>query len=149
MLWTIIVPAAAACGLYPGVFHSSGRQKGGMGGWTRIFAVGEMIFFADLFCLMFFSESVGKASRLMWINKSYVKKYCVSAGNYSSDHGGRGGGSFFYRHGGPGGFWKRVFGDGIHWTLVYLPLIYLPLIFFCHRNFMDSCSVWRFQQGYR
>ncbi|MEZ4549817.1 MAG: ABC transporter permease [Desulfobacterales bacterium] len=26
-------------------------------------------------------------------------------------------------------FLEAVFGDGIHWTLVYLPLIYLPLIF--------------------
>jgi lipopolysaccharide transport system permease protein len=127
MLWTIIVPLLRLA-VYTLVFSILLGGKKVVWGLDSNFAVGEMIF-CGFILFNVFSESVGKASRLMWINKSYVKNIVfpleiipVITVGVAVVHTFIGMAVLV--------FLEAVFGGGIHWTLVYLPLIYLPLIFF-------------------
>ncbi len=127
MLWTVIVPLLRLS-VYTLVFSILLGGKKVVWGLESNFAVGEMIF-CGFILFNVFSEAVGKASRLMWINKSYVKNIVfpleiipVISMGVAVVHSFIGMMVLV--------FLEAVFGGGIHWTLIYLPLIYLPLIFF-------------------
>ncbi len=128
MLWTIIVPLMRIL-VYTLVFSILLGGRKNIWGLDSNFAVGKMIF-CGVVLFNVFAESVGKASRLMWVNKTYVKHIVfpleiipVTVIGVSVVQSFIGIGVLIV---------LEMFSSGIpHWSLVYLPLVYLPLIFFC------------------
>lgn len=127
MLWTIIVPLLRLA-VYTLVFSILLGGKKIIWGLDSNFAVGKMIF-CGFILFNVFAESVGKASRLMWINKSYVKNIVfpleiipVTMVGVAVVHSLIGMGVLVV---------LELFSSGsLYWTLLYLPLVCLPLIFF-------------------
>lgn len=127
MLWTIIVPLLRLS-VYTLVFSILLGGKKIIWGLDSNFAVGEMIF-CGVIMFSVFSESAGKASRSMWINKSYVKNIVfpleiipVTVAGVAIVNSFFGMGVLI--------FMELLSSGSLHWTLIYLPLVYLPLIFF-------------------
>lgn len=127
LLWTVIVPLMRLS-VYTVVFSVLLGGKKIVWGLDSNFAVGEMIF-CGFILFNVFSESVGKASRLMWLNKPYVKDIIfpieiipVTIVGVALVHSLVGMGVIVA---------LEIFINGsLHWTLIYFPLISLPLIFF-------------------
>ncbi len=127
ILWTIIVPLLRLS-VYTFVFSILLGGRNIIWGLDSNFAVGKMIF-CGVVMFSVFSETVGKASRLMWINKSYVKNIAfplaiipVTLTGVAVVQSLIGMGVLVV---------LELFSSGsLHWTLIYLPLVYLPLIFF-------------------
>jgi lipopolysaccharide transport system permease protein len=127
LLWTIIVPLIRLS-VYTLVFSIPLGGKKIIWGLDSNLAVGKMIF-CGFILFNVFSESVGKASRLMWVNKSYVKNIVfpleiipVTTVGVAVVHSFIGMGVLIAL--------ELITTGSLHWTLIYLPLVYLPLIFF-------------------
>jgi len=127
MLWTIIVPLMRLS-VYTFVFSILLGGRNVIWGLDSNFDVGKMIF-CGVIMFTVFSESVGKASRLMWINKSYVKNIVfpleiipVTVAGVAVVNSLFGMAVLI--------FMELLSSGSLHWTLLYLPLVYLPLIFF-------------------
>lgn len=127
MLWTILVPLLRLS-VYTLVFSILLGGKKLIWGLDSNFAVGEMIF-CGFILFSVFAESVGKAPRLMWANKPYVKNIVfpleiipVTAVGVAVVHSLIGLGVLVAL--------ELVVNGSLHWTLIYLPLVSLPLIFF-------------------
>ena len=127
MLWTILVPLLRLS-VYTFVFSILLGGRNVIWGLDSNFDVGKMIF-CGVIMFSVFSESVGKASRLMWINKSYVKNIVFPLEIIPVTIAGVAVVNSFF---GMGVliFMELLSSGSLHWTLIYLPLVYLPLIFF-------------------
>ena len=127
MLWTIIVPLLRLS-VYTFVFSILLGGRNVIWGLDSNFDVGKMIF-CGVIMFSVFSESVSKASRLMWINKSYVKNIVfpleiipVTVAGVAVVNSFFGMGVLIVM--------ELLTSGSLHWTLIYLPLVYLPLVFF-------------------
>jgi lipopolysaccharide transport system permease protein len=127
ILWTILVPLLRLS-VYILVFSILLGGKKTIWGLESNLDVGAMIFCGFLMFNVF-AESVGKAPRIMWVNKSYVKNIIfpleiipVTGVGVAAVHSVIGMGVLVAL--------EILVNGAIHWTLIYLPLVFMPLIFF-------------------
>ena len=127
ILWTIFVPLLRLS-VYTLVFSILLGGRKIIWGLDSNLDVGAMIFCGFLL-FNIFAESVGRAPRLMWINKNYVKNIIfpleiisLSIVGVSVVHTIIGLGILI--------FLELIINGALHWTLIYLPLVFIPLIFF-------------------